>query len=325
MLRGRGRAVETDMKHASRIAYVFPGQGSQEVGMGYDIYQNSRQAGLVFQEADDVLGFTLSRLCFEGPADELRETINSQPALLTVSVACLRAASEFNSMPEPAFVAGHSLGEYTALVAANSLEFADAVRLVRERGRLMQEAGERKPGSMAAIIGLDDITVEEVSQETGAVVANINCPGQTVISGTGEAVARGMDLAKARGAVGVVPLEVSGAFHSSLMQPAVKGMASAIAKVNLRDPEVPLVANSTAVPVTTADEVREELLRQLCNCVQWQSSVEYMANAGVSVFIEIGPGIVLSKLIKRISKGVQVLHLGDLESIRDFNKKKLEP
>jgi len=308
--------AESETKPIPKIAYVFPGQGSQAIGMGFDLYQSSPQARQVFEEADQALQFPLSRLCFEGPEEELRETINAQPALLTVSIAYLKITSELNGTIKPAFVAGHSVGEYTALVAANALAFADAVRLVRERGRLMQEAGTSKPGGMAAVIGLDEASVEEICLETGAQIANINCSGQIVVSGTREAIARSMDLAQARGAVGVVPLEVSGAFHSALMQPTVEGMAQAISRVNLCPPEVPIVANSTAKPVTTVDEVKEELLQQLCHCVQWQPSVEYMAGVGVSIFIEIGPGIVLSKLIKRIAKNAQVLNMNDLEPIK---------
>jgi len=299
------------------IAFVFPGQGSQVVGMGLELYQSSPAARQVFEEADEALQFPLTRLCLEGPGDELRETVNAQPAVLTVSIACLRAAAEFNGPMKPALVAGHSLGEYTALVAANVLGFADAVRLVRERGRLMQEAGRIKPGGMAAVIGLDDVSVREICLESGAAIANINCPGQIVISGTKEVLARSRELAQARGAVGVVPLEVSSAFHSALMQPAVEGVVQAISRVNFRPAEVPIVANSTAMPVTTVEEVKEELIRQLCHCVLWQPSVEYMARAGVSTFIEVGPGVVLSKLIKRISNKVQVFNMGDPETIKE--------
>jgi len=308
--------VEPETKPTAKIAYVFPGQGSQAVGMGHELYQSSRRAREVFEGADEALQFPLSRLCFEGPEGDLRETINAQPAILTVSIACLAAASEINSTIKPAIVAGHSLGEYTALVVANVLEFADVLRLVRERGRLMQEAGKIKPGGMAAIIGLDETTIEEICMETGAQIANINCSGQIVVSGPKAAVAHSMDLAQSRGAVGAVPLEVSGAFHTVLMEPTVEGMARAISQINFRSPEVPIVANSTAKPVTTIDEVKEEILQQLCHCVQWQPSVEYMVEAGVSTFIEIGPGVVLSKLIKRISRRVQVLNMGDLESIK---------
>lgn len=308
--------AELETKQIPKIAYVFPGQGSQTVGMGYDLYQHSPQARQVFEEADQALQFSLSRLCFEGPLEELRETINAQPAILTVSIAYLRAISEFNGTIKASLVAGHSVGEYTALVAANVLAFADAVRLVRERGRLMQDTGRSRPGGMAAIIGLDELSVNEICLESGAQIANINCTGQIVVSGTKEAIAHSIELAQASGAIGAVPLEVSGAFHSALMQPTVEDMAHAISQVDFRQPEVPIVANSTAKPITNVDEVKEELLQQLCHCVQWQPSVEYMAGVGVSTFIEVGPGIVLSKLIRRIAKDAQVLNMSDLESIK---------
>lgn len=298
------------------LAYVFPGQGSQRVGMGFDLYQGFSSAREVFEEADDALGFRLSRLCFEGPEEELSQTANAQPAILTVSLACLRAASQVvGQLICPAFMAGHSLGEYTALVAARVLDFVDAVRLTRERGRLMQEAGERVPGGMVAVIGLDELSVEQVCQEAGAQIANLNSPGQIVISGPKETLAHAADLARAMGARYIMPLKVSGAFHSPLMQPAAEGMAQAISPLNFRDPNVPIVVNCTAHPVTAADGVKEELLRQLCHCVQWQRSVEYMMGAGVSTFIEIGPGQVLSGLIKRISNEAQILNVSDAESI----------
>ncbi len=299
-----------------RLAYVFPGQGSQRVGMGLDLYHNFPAAREVFEEADDALGFPLSRLCFEGPEEELAQTVNAQPAIFTVSLACLKAASKVaGQLICPAFMAGHSLGEYTALVAAQVLDFVDAVRLTRERGRLMQEAGVRVPGGMAAILGLDEVSVEQVCQETGAEIANLNSPGQIVVSGTREAIIRAMDLARAMGARRAMPLNVSGAFHSHLMKPAAEGMADVLSGLELRHPSTPIVVNSTAQPVTTADEVKEELMRQLCHCVQWQQSVEYMMDAGVSTFIEIGPGEVLSGLIKRISDQAQTLNVGDAESI----------
>jgi [acyl-carrier-protein] S-malonyltransferase len=303
----------------SKVAHVFPGQGSQSVGMGYKLYQSSAKAREVFEEADEALKFPLSRLCFEGPEEELRQTINAQPAIMTVSVACLRAAAELNDTVKPAFVAGHSLGEYTALVAANVIGFTDAIKLVRERGRLMQMAGEIKPGGMAAVIGLDEAVLKEVCRESNAEIANYNCSGQIVISGTKEAIARAADLAKAKGARKVIPLQVSGAFHSTLMQPTIEGMAQAISQIKFNPPEVPIVVNSTAQPVNTVEEVKEELLRQLCHCVQWQPSVEYMLGEGISTFIEIGPGQVLSGLIKRICDKVRVLNMSDPESIKAVN------
>ena len=311
--------AELETKSKSKTAHIFPGQGSQSVGMGCKLYQSSPRAREVFMEADEALQFPISQLCFEGPEEVLRQTINAQPAIMTVSIACLRAASEVKHSICPAFVAGHSLGEYTALVDANVLEFADAIRLVRERGRLMQKAGEIMPGGMAAVIGIDETTLKEICCETGAEIANFNCSGQIVISGSKEALVRAMDVAKARGARRVIALQVSGAFHSTLMQPTIEGMSEAISQINFKTPEVPIVVNSTAQPVTTAEGVKEELLRQLCNCVQWQPSVEYMVGAGVSTFIEIGPGQVLSGLIKRICDKVQVLNMSDPESIKGIN------
>lgn len=299
------------------LAYVFPGQGSQQVGMGRDLYNAFTQAREVFEEADDALGIPLSRLCFEGPEEELAQTVNAQPAILTASIACLKsAASVAGGLICPAFMAGHSLGEYTALIAAQVLDFREAVRLTRQRGRLMQEAGEREPGGMAALIGLDELSVEEICQETGAQVCNLNSPTQIVIGGSRETLVRAMDLARAMGARHITQLKVSGAFHSSLMQPAAEGMAQTISQLDFRDPSVPIVVNSTAQPVTTAAEIKQELLQQLSSCVQWQKSVEYMVGAGVSTFIEIGPGQVLNGLIKRINQEAQILNIEDISSIR---------
>ena len=299
------------------LAYVFPGQGSQQVGMGRDLYNAFTQAREVFEEADDALGIPLSRLCFEGPEEELAQTVNAQPAILTASIACLKAAASVaGGLICPAFMAGHSLGEYTALIAAQVLDFREAVRLTRQRGRLMQEAGEREPGGMAALIGLDELSVEEICQETGAQVCNLNSPTQIVIGGSRETLVRAMDLARAMGARHITQLKVSGAFHSSLMQPAAEGMAQAISQLDFRDPSVPIVVNSTAQPVTTAAEIKQELLQQLSSCVQWQKSVEYMVGAGVSTFIEIGPGQVLNGLIKRINQEAQILNIEDISSIR---------
>ncbi|MBI4303065.1 MAG: ACP S-malonyltransferase, partial [Chloroflexi bacterium] len=289
------------------------------VGMGLDLYRNSPTARQVFEQADQVLDMPLSKLCFEGPEEELRQTINAQPAIMMASVACLKAAQEHNHPPTPAFTAGHSLGEYTALVAAGALSFTEALRLVRERGRLMQEAGQATPGGMAAIIGLDRASVEKVCLESGAHIANLNSREQIAISGSKEAIEKAMALAKAMGAKRAIPLQVSGAFHCCLMQSAVAGMAEAISKTAFSPPKVPVVANSTVEPLTTADAVKEELLRQLCNCVNWHPTVEYMIQNGVSTFVEIGPGRVLTGLIKRIDENAQVFNISDMTSVKSVD------
>ena len=309
------------MAEMTKVAYVFPGQGSQWVGMGRDLYDGFASAKAVFDEADGVLGFSLSRLCFEGPEEELRQTINAQPALVTASFACLEAIREvsgINGLPLPAFVAGHSLGEYTALAVAGVFDFRNAVYLACERGRLMHEAGIVRPGSMVAIIGLDEASLAEICCQTDTRIANINCPGQIVISGARENLTPIADLAKAKGAHRAIPLQVSGAFHTPLMQPAFDGMSEIVANFNFNKPVISVVGNTTAQPLTTVESIKTELLDQLCNCIQWQRSIEYMINNGVSTFFEIGPGRVLTGLIKRINKEVRTVNLADAQTVRDF-------
>lgn len=300
-------------------AYLFPGQGSQAVGMGSDLVERYLAAKEVFREADDVLGFSLSRLCFEGPDAELRRTLNTQPAVFVASWACLRAAIEAGVLDEgsrPLFVAGHSLGEYTALVAACSLTFADGLKLVRERARLMEEAGQREPGTMAAVIGMEKQALEEVCAETGVEVANLNAPDQTAISGDVKGIERATEIAKVRGARRVLPLPVGGAFHSRLMAPAMEGMVKALEGVIFRDPTTPVIANTTGAPLTNGEEVRAELSRQLCATVRWQDSVEFMRAQGVTNFVEIGPGKVLAGLVKRIVPEAQTRNLSDVASLQ---------
>jgi [acyl-carrier-protein] S-malonyltransferase len=278
--------------------------------MGYDLCCALPPVEALFKEADSVLGFPLSKLCFEGPEEVLRQTVNAQPAIFVTSLAYLKVMPELWDEAEfasPSFVAGHSLGEYTALVAAKALDFADGLRLAWERGRLMQEAGERAPGGMVAIIGLDETRVEEVCLASGAQIANINSPEQIVVSVSREALASAAGLAKEKGARRVIPLEVSGAFHSPLMQPVVEGMSKAISGLTFNDPSFPIVANTTAQPISSTAEIKAELLNQICCCIQWQRSVEFMIDAGVSTFIEIGPGRVLTGLIKRIDDRVRVI------------------
>ncbi len=315
----------TDNQEKPKTAYVFPGQGAQFVGMGKELYESSRVARDIFDEVDEILSIPLTKLIFEGPDDQLRATVNSQPAIMATSLACLKAMEELHQPDTylPAALAGHSVGEYTSLVAAGVLELDEGIKLVRERGRLMQEASELRPGSMAAIIGLDEVTLEEICLETGAEIANINGGDQIVVSGTKLCVARAIDMASIRGARKAIPLAVSGAFHSSLMSQAQQGLAVAVEEIDFRDPAVPIFGNVTSARLTTADEVKKELLVQLCSCVLWKQSVGNMLDSGVSRFIEFGPGRVLGGLIKRISTTedhgighVDIASVGDLPSAR---------
>jgi len=311
------------MAELSKVAYVFPGQGSQSTGMGLDLLNSYPSAKKVFDEADASLGFPLSRLCFEGPEEELTKTHNVQPAILVVSIACLKALQEDSrdDFPSPAFVAGHSLGEYTALVAAGALGLADAVVLVRERGRLMYEAGLKNPGSMLAVIGLDEETVKDVSVHSGTEISNINCPGQIVVSGTAQAIAEANKAARARGARALIPLKVSGAFHSALMEPVIAEFSRIVSRVRFRPPSIPVVSNVSARPLTDVDSIKKELVKQLRNCIQWQGSVEYMMHSGVATFYEIGPGRVLSGLIRRINSELQVFNIAGTEGIAQLGHK----
>ncbi|MCS6800868.1 MAG: ACP S-malonyltransferase [Chloroflexota bacterium] len=283
------------------IAYVFPGQGSQTVGMGAKLAAVSPAARRVFAEADEILGFPLSRLCWEGPEEALTATANAQPALLVSSVAAWRAGVEDGLWPAepPRFVAGHSLGEYSALVVAGALTFADALRLVRRRGELMQACGEACPSTMAAVLGLDEATVAAICAETGAEIANVNAPGQIGISGPRAAVERASALARDRGARRVIPLNVSAAFHSSVMRPAAEGLAAAIATTPIADADPPLIANVDAAPLRAAADLRRELVDQLTRPVRWQRTIEVLAENGVTQLYEIGTGTVLCGLAKR--------------------------
>ena len=303
-----------------RVAVVFPGQGSQFVGMGQALAAATPAARGVFARADAALGFPLSELCFAGPADVLEDTINAQPAILTTSLAAWAAVEERLAQAgealAPVAVAGHSLGEFTALVVAGSLGFAEALGLVRERGRLMQEAGAARPGGMAAVLGLDAPTLEAVCAEAAAegivVVANDNCPGQLVISGELGAVARASELARTRGAKRVARLAISIASHSPLMASAAAQLGDLLDRVPLRAPRVPVVGNVSGRALTTVDELRVELAHHVERPVQWTRSVQTMVEAGADTFVEVGPGQVLSGLIKRIDRSVKTLGLGDL-------------
>lgn len=306
---------------SSRLALIFPGQGSQYLGMGRDLYERYPQARARFDEADHLLGIGVSNLCFEGPEQELRDTINTQPAILTMSMATLEALKAQHNLGEIAFVAGHSLGEYTALVASGRISFADGVHLVRERGRLMKEAGQVNPGGMAAVLGLEADVVEEACQqaaeETGAVVqvANYNSSEQIVISGEHQGLERATALVRRKGARRVVALAVSIASHSSLMESAAQSLHEFLARTVFQESALRVVANVTARPSRGPEEVRENLVRQLVSPVRWVDSVGYMLDQGVTTFVEIGPRDVLSKLIKRIAPQAERISVGDAKGI----------
>ena len=307
-------------KIASKIAFLFPGQGSQAVGMGKDLYLNSIAAREVFDEIDDRLGRKLSTLMFEGPDEELRQTENTQPAIMATSVATWRAMEEATGVIQvPNVTAGHSLGEYSALAVAGVLSISDAVKLVLERGRLMQSACNERPGGMAALIGLDEITAEEICRESGAQMSTINTEQQIILAGDHRSLAMAIDMASSRGAKKAIPLQVGGAFHSGLMSPAQNGLNAMIDSLTFHDPLVPLVGNVTAKSLGTADEVKEELRLQLTSCVQWNNTVKFMLDEGIDAFYEIGHGRILSGMVKRIDRSASVTSIGDFASVLNYS------
>ncbi len=332
----------------TQVAFLFPGQGSQAVGMGADVFAASTTARAVFETVDAALGFPLSTLCFNGPDETLRETINAQPAIVTVSLALLAAFQEAFSPQNsswsfplvPSFTAGHSVGEYSALVASGVLDLHSAALLVRERGRLMHHEGTVCPGGMAAIIGMDAEPLQDICQEATettltalaedqtnetdktrhpgkghVIVANFNAPGQIVISGEQQALEKAMSLAKERGAKRVIPLAVSGAFHSPVMQPAANGLAQMIATMPIHDTSIPVIGNIDALPLSNVAAIQAELAQQIASSVQWTRTIEYLAHAGVTVFIEIGPGQALTGMVKRIIKGVTTVSISNMADI----------
>ncbi len=300
----------------TRVAWVFPGQGSQVVGMGKALYDAHSDVRLLYDRADSILGYFLSNICFNGPADELQQTNNAQPALLVTEIAHLhvlrsRYPGDFDTA---AFVAGHSLGEYSALVAAGALDFEAALRLVAERGRLMQEAGAAigQPTGMVALLGLPDAALPELCEEAGVDLANLNAPGQVVISGPEDALAKASALAKERGAKRAIPLQVSAAFHSRWMKPMAEEFGGSIKATPFAAPSIPVVANVTARPEHSPEELRLLLQRQTYSPVRWIELVQYMVHEGVDTCVEIGPGKVLSGLIKRIAPDTRTMASDDL-------------
>jgi len=299
---------------------LFPGQGSQAVGMGAALAAAFPEARAIFDQADEILGIPLSTLAFEGPEDELKLTRNTQPAILMHSIAVLTVLKNRGFSPSGA--AGHSLGEYSAYVAAGSLTFEDALRLVRRRGELMYEAGMARPGAMAAILGLDEAVLEEICRDAtpaGIVVpANRNSPGQVVLSGEVAGVERAMELATARGARVTVRLPVSGAFHSPLMESAARGLSEALGRVDIRDAAIPVVANYSARPVTTGDEIRVSLERQLLGSVRWEESMRWLLSNVGTRMVEIGPGRVLKGLMRSIDRAAVVANVEDPDGVQAF-------
>jgi [acyl-carrier-protein] S-malonyltransferase len=301
------------------LAFIFPGQGSQAPGMGRELAEKYAAARAAFEEADEALGFGLSRLCFEGPAEELQLTENTQPAILATSVAALRAA-ESEGLPRPDFVAGHSLGEYSALVAAGALSLRDAVTVVRRRGRYMQEAVPVGAGAMAAVLGADIETVEAACREAAregeiCSAANINSPGQIVIAGSAAAVERALPILKERGAKRAIPLKVSAPFHCALMLPAQERLAADLDAIEFKDLGVPLVTNVDAAVIRTGAEARASLVRQVSSPVRWRESVELLASEGVGLFVEVGPGKVLSGLVRQTAPQARAANVEDAASL----------
>jgi len=292
-----------------RLALLCPGQGSQKVGMGLEVYQSSVASRAVFDGADRALEADLSRLCFEGPEGELTRTTNAQPAILITSLAYLAAALESGALAKrPAYLAGHSLGEYTALVIAGSVAFEGALRLVRQRGRVMEDAGAKKAGTMAAIVGLTEDRLLDICDASGAEPCNFNASTQVVVGGTPEAVGRACALAKEHGGRGL-PMNVAGAFHTSLMAPAAREFEDILGRESIEAPAIPVIGNVTGEPMRSAAEVRSDLQRQIASPVRWHQSILHMRDAGIRTFAELGPGRVLTTMMKRDAPELTLISL----------------
>lgn len=301
-----------------KIAYVFPGQGSQYIGMGYEFYQNFASAKKIFDKANEILGYSLTKLCFEGPIEKLSQTQYCQTAILTTSIACLEVLKEIVPSLIPTYTAGHSLGEYSALVSAGGVEFEEAVNIVQQRARFMQEEAEKNLGGMMAILGLEKVTLERICKEESVEIANINCLGQIVISGIKEYLEKAAQKALALGAKKTIPLAVNGAFHSSFMKPAQEKLARVLENARIKNLQIPVITNVDAEPVVNSDEIKQSLTRQISHSVLWEDSIRFMIREGVNTFIEIGPGKVLKGLMRRIEPSVEIKNIENMDSLKEL-------
>jgi [acyl-carrier-protein] S-malonyltransferase len=299
----------------SKTALLFAGQGAQSIGMGKNLAENFPSAQLWFERANTILGYDLATICFNGPGPELTKTENAQPGIFLVSWIAFQLLKERAPDLKYEATAGLSLGEFTALTAADALSFEDGLRVVRQRGKFMQEACEATQGGMAAIIGLDEVPTREVCAEAGVVLANLNCPGQLVISGEAGKIAKACELAKARGARKAVPLPVAGAYHSPLMATAQAKLATELASKELKSPTVPVISNVTAQLHAAPDTIRSRLVEQVTSAVRWEESIRYLLAQGFTRFIELGPGTALSGFLKRIDKDAKSHNVSDSASL----------